>query len=125
MLPRVRPPIRNNQAVFTIDDDDDFNYSHETTETKMKNNLKTLIKNYPKDKLLKKILENKCPICLEAFNMDQTIGFTNCCHLFHRRCIDESLRNNKTRCATCRFELKDSVIMNVKFNLQLEEPEII
>ena len=122
MLPRVRPPIRN-AAVFTIDDDDDFNYSHQ--EDKKETNLKTLIKNYPKEILLKKILDNKCPICLEKFAMGDSIGFTNCCHLFHRRCIDDSFKNHKTQCPTCRFELKDSVIMNVKFNLQFDEPEII
>ena len=91
----------------------------------LKQNLAKLIENYPKDLILEKINNNKCSICLEKYKLHDDIAMTNCLHLFHRHCIDESIDNNKLTCPNCRFKLENSIFLYIKFELEYKGTEIL
>lgn len=46
----------------------------------------------------------ECSICYVKYEQDDTIlVLTNCRHLYHKACFEESLRYSQ-RCASCRIE---------------------
>ena len=65
-----------------------------------------------KESLFCKDTTEKCPICLESLSN----VITNCNHLFHNKCIDEWIENDRDTCPLCRSKLftckecKDGII---------------
>ena len=45
--------------------------------------------------------KNKCCICLEGFNLDDTVRVLKCKHCYHKKCLDKWLKDHKT-CPICR-----------------------
>lgn len=43
-----------------------------------------------------------CPICHEPFHNGEEVRRLNCCHVFHRHCIDQWLVR-RTSCPVCKF----------------------
>ena len=42
----------------------------------------------------------ECPICLEAFENGEEVRWLECCHVFHKACIQEWFKS-RSRCAVC------------------------
>lgn len=117
------PAILNPVPIFTIDDEQE-EISNEKDilleeNELLRKNMEHLIKNYPKEEIYKKILNDKCSICLEKFDFDENLALTNCYHLFHKTCIDESINNNCTNCPKCRFNFNSSIFLYLKMKLEL------
>ena len=51
--------------------------------------------------------DNICPICLEAFQINENIHISKCNHLFHYKCIETSITKNTKDCPMCRCNLQD------------------
>jgi len=51
--------------------------------------------------------DNICPICLEAFKINEDIHISKCNHLFHYKCIETSITKNTKDCPMCRCNLQD------------------
>ncbi|XP_057815975.2 brassinosteroid-responsive RING protein 1 [Cryptomeria japonica] len=60
-----------------------------------------------------------CPICLSSFQGDDEIReLYNCCHIFHRNCLDKWIDQHQDGCPVCRsplLPLIQSVDGNVRF----------
>lgn len=105
-------------------------YEHSNIELmdendKLKENLTKLIKNYPKQFLFNKIMDDRCAICLEIYKYGEEIALTNCLHLFHKDCIDKSIEQDCTDCPKCRFVLKNSVFLYMKFSLEIKGTDFL
>ena len=51
--------------------------------------------------------ENKqCLICLTEFESGEQLRFLECCHRFHKKCIDHWMKE-KTTCPICKKDFKD------------------
>ena len=92
---------------------------------KFRENLSKLIESFPKKYFFKKIMENKCSICLEEYKYGDKIAVTNCIHLFHKNCIDKSIEQNCMDCPNCRFKLTHSVFLYLNFNLEMKGTEFL
>ena len=46
----------------------------------------------------------RCTICLSSIQNDEIIRKLSCQHVYHQKCIDHWLENNK-KCPLCRFEI--------------------
>ncbi|GLJ27625.1 hypothetical protein SUGI_0542100 [Cryptomeria japonica] len=47
-----------------------------------------------------------CAVCLRSFEEDDEIReLRNCCHIFHRNCLDKWIDNNQDTCPVCRCAL--------------------
>jgi len=64
------------------------------------------IKKYQYTFFLKKFIENQCPICLESFQIGDTISQIQCsCQtIFHHSCIFRHL-SHSVQCPICKFFL--------------------
>ena len=65
---------------------------------------------------------NKCPILLEKFEMDEEVSVLPCEHVFNTEAINEWLKTEQAKCPVCRFEL-DSKEVKIKLPAILEEYE--
>ena len=58
-----------------------------------------------------------CSICLETVNYGIHI---DCGHVYHNKCLERWIRSsvvfNSTTCPLCRFEMKDSILDEIKKN---------
>ena len=53
------------------------------------------------------ILTKECPICLEEFSKNVGYRKLDCDHVFHKKCIDKWLyQDKKLRCPLCRVNIK-------------------
>ena len=128
--PPPRPQLARPLEVEIINAEEDRMHEMENINIglmeeneKLRENMTLLIKSYPKEMILKKIINNKCPICLEMYKYDDIIGITNCIHVFHKKCIDESIEKNNLKCPKCRFDFMNSIFMYIKFNLEITGSE--
>lgn len=118
-------PFPTNIEIFedgTIIDENDKLISE---NTKLRTNLIKLIKSYPKDYIFNRIINDKCPICLNKYKYTEKIALTNCLHIFHKTCIDKSIEGGCLNCPNCRFELENSVFLYINFNLEYKETEFL
>lgn len=92
---------------------------------RLKKNLIKLIKSYPKEYIFKKVIDNKCSICLENYKYDEKLVLTNCLHIFHKECLDKSIEQDCLSCPNCRFELVNSVFLYINFKLEYVETEFL
>ena len=84
------------------------------------NYLKT-IENIPIDIIKEKISTNKCSICLEdKTKIGDNIILTSCFHVFHEKCLNESMRIN-SKCPLCRFNLKQSFYKKIEVNITCKD----
>lgn len=64
----------------------------------------------------KKIMD-ACSICLETVNYGI---HTDCGHVFHNKCLERWIRSsvgfNCATCPLCRFEMKESILDEIKKN---------
>mmetsp|Transcript_2323 Transcript_2323/g.4868 ORF Transcript_2323/g.4868 Transcript_2323/m.4868 type:complete len:339 (-) Transcript_2323:120-1136(-) len=51
-----------------------------------------------------------CPICLDAYKVDDAVTFLPCFHRFHHKCIKDSM-NSSTRCPLCNKEFHEAISM--------------
>ena len=127
-LPRIRRPFassfgssfRPSNVVY----EERIQKLEETIDI-LKKNLTKLMESYPKKYLFEKIIDNKCSICLEKYNYGDEIAVTNCIHLFHKKCIDESIENSCLDCPNCRFSLTNSIFLYINFSLELNGTEFL
>lgn len=56
-------------------------------------------------KVLPRVNETPCPICLDPFNPKEHLIATTCEHRFHRKCLKNWIKK-KTTCPICRKKLK-------------------
>lgn len=53
--------------------------------------------------------EETCAVCLRAIHQDDEVReLGNCCHAFHRSCIDRWIDMGKVTCPMCRLEMAPS-----------------
>ena len=121
----LSPEIRN--ATFVIEDEIDIDLDDELGIDNENENLKRtityMLKNYPKDIICKKIIGNKCSICLEEFKFSDKLLFTSCYHIFHKECLDKSIDTGIYNCPKCRFEISSGGFMNIEMNIELKGVE--
>mmetsp|Transcript_29479 Transcript_29479/g.28629 ORF Transcript_29479/g.28629 Transcript_29479/m.28629 type:complete len:90 (-) Transcript_29479:45-314(-) len=48
---------------------------------------------------------SKCLICMEVYEVEESIRTMPCLHYFHTGCIDKWLTRGKT-CPICKFDIK-------------------
>lgn len=53
-----------------------------------------------------KLVNEKCPICLDDFKDRKTVERQRCNHYFHKECINEWLKTHHT-CPVCRCEIRE------------------
>ena len=46
-----------------------------------------------------------CCICHNEYEFEQELIMLPCCHIYHKQCILEWLKNHSTTCCICRYEL--------------------
>lgn len=52
-----------------------------------------------------------CAVCLNEFeNADEIRQLTNCCHIFHKNCLDKWLEHDQKTCPLCRSCLMSEVV---------------
>lgn len=52
-----------------------------------------------------------CAVCLNEFeNSDEIRQLTNCCHIFHKNCLDKWLEHDQKTCPLCRSCLMSDVV---------------
>ena len=91
---------------------------------KLRLNMCNLMKNFPKEIIFQKVIENKCPICLEDYKYNDKLILTNCLHVFHKECMNLNIDQDNTNCPKCRYEFNQSVFLNFKFSLEYDKTEI-
>ena len=70
---------------------DDFNkLTHNTVHAQNLNNYET----------------KTCNVCLDNFNIDDTVTQLQCKHTYHKACIQEWLCSQKTTCPVCRTDTR-------------------
>ena len=48
-------------------------------------------------------IDQDCSICLEKMSSDDTLILVeNCCHIYHKSCQEETMKNTGLICALCR-----------------------
>ena len=64
--------------------------------------------------IIKKYEDNAlCTICLDEFKLSDEIHISKCKHIFHYKCIEESINKNSSDCPNCRSNLKTGEKKNV------------
>ncbi|CAN4075923.1 unnamed protein product [Withania somnifera] len=60
-----------------------------------------------------------CAVCLYEFDWEDEIRrLMNCCHVFHRSCVDRWMDHGQNTCPLCRKEFIPEYIMGI-FNQKL------
>lgn len=103
---------------------EDTNIQLQDENEKLKENLSKLMLNLPKEFIFKKVLGDKCAICLEDYKLNDDIAITNCLHVFHKNCIDRSI-DSSNNCPKCRFDMTGSVFMYLKCKLEFGETDFL
>ena len=73
-----------------------------------------------KIKFTEDMKNNKCPILLEKFKIDEEVSVLPCEHVFNTEAINEWLKTEQAKCPVCRFELDSKEI-----KIQPQLPSII
>lgn len=55
-------------------------------------------------------VNKQCNICMDNYNLDDTITFLVCNHFFHTNCIKNWLCNEKVTCPVCRKDNREITI---------------
>lgn len=56
-----------------------------------------------------------CSVCLSSFEEEEQIReLCNCCHIFHRICLDKWLDHRQTTCPLCRSSLMPDRILDTE-----------
>lgn len=50
-------------------------------------------------------IKDICRICLDDIVVDEHIYTLKCKHSFHKKCLDEAVERNHTKCPVCRMEI--------------------
>lgn len=113
------PPVS-----FIIDDEEveeDYQEDLSVQNQGLKNTITYMMRNYPKDNICKKILGNKCAICLEEYKFNDKLVFTSCFHVFHKKCLNDCINNGTYNCPKCRFKFDNVGFMNIEMNLTITD----
>ena len=57
-----------------------------------------------------------CSTCLESFTLDCDVSTTPCGHLFHTKCINKWIKNEKRDCPQCRQSCSLDQLMKIYFS---------
>ena len=58
-------------------------------------------------------MEYKCSICLDSlFSVNTDVSVTQCGHLFHRTCIENSMQN-KLECPKCKTSIETGIVQKI------------
>lgn len=125
----IRSGIFDNNLIEDIEEDIYNNNMYDNALIKENDNLRKhmteMIKKYPKKEIFKKLITDKCPICLEKYEYEDDIILTNCYHLFHQKCIDNSIENNIITCPSCRYDFTNSVFLYLKFKVEITKTDFL
>lgn len=50
--------------------------------------------------------QSKCFICLENFQINDDIYKLECNHIFHKECLDDSIKHQHYECCLCKHSIK-------------------
>ena len=107
MINELERMINENEIIdMNLRYNNQINIRDITQKKNNRNNLKELFKKVElTNKIIEKLEEKKCIICLENYSVGNKIYYLPCFHFFHVDCIKNWINNSK-RCPLCNYNLK-------------------